>query len=76
MMKNLVINGWNVGLDKILLTKALRAEFGYSLSEGKSITDQVVDNREIRIPFDREPSVAEDFVKKLREIGAKASIEN
>jgi hypothetical protein len=43
--------------------------------EAKSITDQVVDNKEIRIPFDREPRVAEEFVKKLREIGAKATIE-
>ena len=75
-MKQLVINGWSIGLNKIELTKALRAEFGYSLSEGKSITDQVVDNEEIRIPFDRAPSVAEDFVRRLREIGAKASIES
>jgi ribosomal protein L7/L12 len=74
-MKHLVINGWNVGFDKILLKKTLRAEFGYSLLEAKSITDQVVDNKEIRIPFDREPRVAEEFVKKLREIGAKATIE-
>jgi hypothetical protein len=75
-MKHLVISGWNVGLDKVLLTKVLRTEFGYSLSEGKSITDQVLDDREIRIPFDRELSVAENFVKRLREIGAKASIES
>ena len=74
-MKHLVLNGWNVGMNKVLLTKTLRTEFGYSLEDGKSITDQVLDNMEIRIPFDREPLVAEDFVKRLREIGAKASID-
>jgi ribosomal protein L7/L12 len=75
-MKNLVINGWNVGLDKVLLTKTLRAEFDYSLSEGKSITDKVVDNEEVKIPLNREASEAEELVRKLREIGAKASIES
>jgi hypothetical protein len=74
-MKHLVIRGWDVGLDKILLTKTLRAEFGYSLSEAKSITDQVVDYREIRIPFDREPLEADAFVRKLCEIGARASVD-
>ncbi|MGD0831735.1 MAG: hypothetical protein ABR907_12365 [Terracidiphilus sp.] len=75
-MKQLVICGWNVGLDKILLTKTLRTEFGYSLSEGKSITDRVLANEEIRIPFDNATSTEEDLVKSLQKIGARASIEN
>jgi hypothetical protein len=76
MMRQLVIRGWNVGFDKILLTKTLRAEFGYSLTEGKSITDRVLAKEEIRIPFDHETSKEEDFVKRLREIGVRASIES
>jgi hypothetical protein len=74
-MKELVIHGWNVGLDKILLTKTLRAEFGYSLTEGKSITDQVVDNEQIRIPLESKSINEEDLLTKLREIGVIASIE-
>ncbi len=75
ILKHLVINGWNLGTNKIQLTNTLRAEFGYSLSEAKAITDQIVDNREIRVPFDREGPVAENFVGRLREIGAKVSID-
>lgn len=75
-MKRLVISGWNVGLDKILLTKTLRSELDYSLSEAKSITDQVVANEEIGILLDRAPSAAEDLMKRVIEIGVKASIED
>jgi|CZKF01.1.fsa_nt_gi hypothetical protein len=75
-MRQLVIRGWNVGLDKILLTKTLRTEFGYSLSEGKSITDRVLANEEIRIPLDNELSREEDLVMRLQKIGARASIED
>jgi hypothetical protein len=74
-MRQLVISGWNSGFDKILLTKTLRAEFGYSLSEGKSITDRVLANEEVRIPFDHEHSREKDLVMRLREIGVRASIE-
>jgi hypothetical protein len=74
-MRELVICGWNLGFDKIALTKTLRAEFGYSLTEGKSITDRVLAHEEIRIPIDDRPFREEDFLGKLREIGVRASIE-
>jgi hypothetical protein len=75
MMRELVICGWDVGFDKVLLTKTLRAEFGYSLTEGKSITDRVVENEEIRIALEKGPINEEDLLKKLREIGVRASID-
>lgn len=74
-MRELVICGWNVGFDKVLLTKTLRAEFGYSLTEGKSITDRVVENEEIRIALENKFINKEDLLNKLREIGVRASIE-
>jgi hypothetical protein len=74
-MRELVICGWDVGFDKVLLTKTLRAEFGYSLTEGKSITDRVVENEEIRIALEKGPINEEDLLKKLREIGVRASID-
>ena len=74
MERLLAINGWNVGFNKIRLTNMLRAEFGYSLAEAKSITDQVLENQKIRIPFNSDPSSADDVVKRLLAIGAKASI--
>lgn len=74
-MRELVISGWNVGLDKILLTKALRAEFGYSLSEGKSMTDRVLAKEEIRIPLGHR-SIEEEqaLLTRLREIGVQVSV--
>jgi hypothetical protein len=74
MKRLLVINGWNIGLNKVLLTNTLRTDFGYSLSEAKAITDQVLNNQEIRIPFERTSMEADDLIERLREIGAKASI--
>ena len=78
MMRLLVMNGWNVGFNKILLTKTLQVEFGYSLTEGKSITDRVLAKDEIRIPLDhRHPKEKEeDLLRQLREIGLKVSIES
>lgn len=74
-MRELVILGWNVGLDKILLTKTLRSEFGYSLSEGKSMTDQVLANEEIRIPIGpRSIEEEQALVTRLQKIGVRASV--
>jgi len=74
-MRELVIRGWNVGFDKILLTKTLRAEFGYSLTEGKSITDRVLSKEEIRIPLGHRPINEKDLLRRLQEIGVRALIE-
>ncbi len=75
-MRELVICGWNIGFDKVLLTKTLRAEFGYSLTEGKSITDRVLDNEQIRISLEHRTINEEDLLNRLREIGVRASIES
>lgn len=75
-MRELVICGWKIGFDKILLTKTLRAEFGYSLTEGKSITDRVVANEEVRIPLEHRQIDEVDLLRRLHEIGVKASIES
>jgi hypothetical protein len=77
MMKELVIHGWNVGLDKISLTKTMRAEFGYSLSQGKSVTDRVLSNEEVRIPLeDYSVEESRDVCKRFQELGINVSIEN
>jgi ribosomal protein L7/L12 len=74
-MKELVIYGWSSGLDKISLTKTLRAEFGYSLADGKSITDRVLANEEVRISLEgRTIEDCTNILGKLQEIGAKASL--
>jgi ribosomal protein L7/L12 len=74
-MKELSIQGWNLGLDKILLTKTLRAEFGYSLTDGKAITDRVLANEEVRIPLEgRSIEDCNEVLRKLQETGAKVSV--
>jgi len=73
-MRELVIQGWRVGFDKIKLTKVLRAEFGMSLLEGKSITDKVLDNEQVRISLDDHALDEEQFLSCLRAIGVEAWI--
>lgn len=72
-MSELVLQGWKIGFAKISLTKLLRDEFGYSLSEAKAITDAILENKEIRLPYHGQQS--EDLVAKLREIGVNVSVE-
>ncbi len=74
-MKELVIQGWRVGFDKIALTKALRTEFGLSLLEGKSITDRVLDNKEVRINLRGHEANEERLLSQLGEIGVVVSIQ-
>jgi hypothetical protein len=73
LMSELVLQGWKIGFAKVSLTKLLRDEFGYSLSEAKAITDAILENKEIRLPCHGQQS--EDVVAKLREIGVNVSVE-
>jgi len=72
-MKRLVLQGWKIGFAKVSLTKLLRDELGYSLSEAKGITDAILENKEIRLPC--QDQQAETTVAKLREIGVNVSVE-
>ena len=49
----LVIVGWNVGFQKVEFTKLLRCNFGFSLTEAKSITDKVLDGERAELAVDR-----------------------
>ncbi len=72
-MKTLIITGWRVGLDKIALTKAIRAYTGLGLAEGKSCTDQVLENKIVTLK-DLDPEIAERFLNDIQHIGAIGQI--
>jgi ribosomal protein L7/L12 len=46
-MKRIVVFGWKLNFDKIGFTKFLRAEFGYSLTKAKDMTDGLLENRSV-----------------------------
>jgi ribosomal protein L7/L12 len=72
-MKTLIVDGWNIGFQKIEFTKALRLAFGYSLTEAKNITDAVLKNQRIELRIDE--SKADELALHLSELGAKVHIE-
>lgn len=49
----LVISGWHVGFQKIEFTKFLRQNFGLSLTEAKSITDNILHGEPADLEVDR-----------------------
>jgi ribosomal protein L7/L12 len=69
----IILCGWNLGFNKVALTKLLRAEVGYSLPQAKSITDAVADRQSVTI------EVADDQIDRLafelNELGAKFRVD-
>ncbi len=59
-------------MDKIGLTKLLRAEFGFGLSQAKSITDTVLSGREPSVEIADEG--LEQFTARLDELGVNYQI--
>ena len=72
-MTELVVHGWKIGFQKVSMTKLLREEFGYSLSEAKAITDSILENKQVRLPC---PNLPEEVtLARLRALGVDASLE-
>jgi hypothetical protein len=45
----LVIEGWDVGFNKVAFTKLLHQELGLPLSSAKDMTDQVLEGKRITV---------------------------
>jgi ribosomal protein L7/L12 len=45
----LLIEGWSEGFNKVAFTKMLQREFGFSLTEAKNMTDQVLERTPLTI---------------------------
>ena len=73
-MKTLIVTGWKLGLDKIALTKVIRAYTGLGLAEGKSCTDQVLENKIVTFK-NLDLEIAERFLRDIQNIGAIGEIE-
>jgi hypothetical protein len=58
-MKRIVVFGWKLNFNKIGFTKFLRAEFGYSLSDSKGMTDGLLEYRSIIF------EIVEDQLKRI-----------
>jgi ribosomal protein L7/L12 len=65
----LIVEGWNVGFNKVAFTKLLQQELGLSLSSAKEMTDQVLEGKRISL------SVLEKDMDRMSEaahhLGAK-----
>ena len=66
----ITVSGWHEGFQKIAFTRLLRAQFGYGLSEGKSITDRIPQGEVITLQVDED--TAATFVSAMVSLGARA----
>jgi hypothetical protein len=71
-MKKITLSGWNVGFDKIGLTKLLRTEFGYSLGHAKSVTDAVLEGQPVTLELGDDQ--IEGMTSKLNRLGVNYEI--
>ncbi len=71
-MTTVLVFGWTRGFQKIEFTKLLRAEFGYSLTHAKGITDAILDGKSIELQV---PAAgAERVVAAMEGLGAKCNV--
>jgi len=68
-MKIVMLLGWEIGFQKVKFTELLRDELGYDLSEAKSTTDAVLENRPVKLWLQDE--AFERIVSELVALGAK-----
>jgi hypothetical protein len=67
------VTGWNVGFDKIRMTKFLREEMSISLSESHEMVQNILDGKELVLSVI--PERYQNAVDRLDIIGAKFYVE-
>ena len=73
--RNLVLNGWRIGLDKVRLTRTLQSELGYTLAPAKSVTDRVLAGEVLTLPLENSYLGEEGLLKTLHDIGVDAILD-
>jgi hypothetical protein len=68
------LNGWQVGMRKISLTKFLQIEAGLRVDQAKGIVDDILEGRavELKVPAGRN---ANEMADGIRELGAICEVE-
>lgn len=72
-MHEVVLTGWEIGLQKVNLTKLLRSEAGLSLREAKTTVDDFLAGNQVTIPMTSEVA-AEELVRKAAALGALGQV--
>ena len=70
----ILITDWNIGLNKIGLTKAIRESTGLSLNEAKMLTDRVLGGEQVELLIQDEGK-ARSFIEEAAALGAVVTCE-
>lgn len=70
-MATVTIKGWRVGLRKVSMTQALRANCGFDLADAKAVTDRVLASEFVEVHA-LNAQAARQLVAELNEFGADA----
>ena len=65
----LLIEGWNIGFNKVEFTKLLQRELNLSLSSAKAVTDQILEGKQLKVDVPRKEM--DRIVAAAEALGAK-----
>ncbi len=68
-MRDVLLVGWQDGLQKVKLNKLLQQYCGMSLSSAKSAVDQLLEGGSVKCRL-CEPSLRDEFLEEARSLGA------
>ena len=68
-MAQITMTGWQPGLNKVALTKALQSELGLPLGAAKNATDRLLDGERVEL-FPEDQQSADRLAESLMSIGA------
>lgn len=73
-MAQVFLDGWRPGLQKISLTKLIRAQAGLGLADAKDCVDRCLEGEVVEIPM---PTIAaaEEFARAAQDLGAIVRVE-
>ncbi len=72
-VKNLTVNGWRIGFEKVKFTNLLKSEFGYSLADAKAATDAVLERKGVQLKV--ESSKYHHIAQELIALGVNATVD-
>ena len=73
-MREIILTGWNPGLNKVALSKLLRDQAGMSLGDAKSAVDSILEEQPVNIRIESD-ELAERFLAEALELGAVGKFE-
>ena len=71
-MTTVLLSGWNAGFNKVRFTRLVQDLLGYSLTEAKRVTDQIMDGETVTVEVPE--TQADHVIASISELGARCAV--